>query len=263
MYADDKDLASMDIYIKRNIYRVSGNDRELLSDPIALEKRLVLRINGTEVLAMYCSPVMIKELVTGFIMTEGVIRGSWCVDKMLIKYGDNIEVDIEAEGEVVLEGKAVTSGCIGGITTKKTFGEKLNIGNFKIDGDSIRRLFNEFQHRSASYNLTGCIHSAAISDGKEILVMTEDIGRHNAVDKAIGHCIINDIALDDKLMLLSGRLSSEIGSKCGKWQIPVVASRTAPTVLSVEIADALGITMIGFIRGNRFNIYTHPERISK
>ncbi|MBF0466625.1 MAG: formate dehydrogenase accessory sulfurtransferase FdhD [Nitrospirae bacterium] len=252
----------MDIYVERSIFRVTGKDRELLCDPIAIEKKLVLRINGAEVLAMYCSPVMVKELVTGFIMTEGIIRGSWCVDKMAIKYNDDIEVDIDATGEVVLEGKAVTSGCIGGITTKKTFGEKLSTDNFKVDGDSVRRLFNEFQHRSASYNLTGCIHSAAISDGNEILVMTEDIGRHNAVDKAIGHCIINDIALDDKLMLLSGRLSSEIGSKCGKWSIPVVASRTAPTLLSVEIADSLGITMIGFIRGNRFNIYTHPQRIS-
>ncbi|MEO5356076.1 MAG: formate dehydrogenase accessory sulfurtransferase FdhD [Nitrospirae bacterium YQR-1] len=252
----------MEVYAKREIFRVNGKTCEPIIDPIAIEKKLVLRINATEVLAMYCSPLMVKELVVGFIMTEGVIRGSWCVDKMRINHREDIEVDIEADGEVVLEGKAVTSGCIGGVTTKKVFGDKLNTENFSIDGEHVKRLFNEFQSRSTSYNLTGCIHSAAISDGLEILVMTEDIGRHNAVDKAIGHCIINDIALDDKLMLLSGRLSSEIATKCGKWFIPVVASRTAPTLLSVEIADRLGITMVGFIRGNRFNIYTHPQRIS-
>jgi FdhD protein len=95
-----------------------------------------------------------------------------------------------------------------------------------------------------------------------MLCLAEDIGRHNAVDKVIGYALLEDIAFSGKIMLASGRLSSEIVSKCAKWGIPMVASRTSPTSLALEIAEKCGVTVAGFVRADRFNVYTSPERIT-
>ncbi|MBF0319705.1 MAG: formate dehydrogenase accessory sulfurtransferase FdhD [Nitrospirae bacterium] len=248
--------------IERNILRVLDSGKTVGLDTLAVEKKLRLRINGTDVLSLYCSPVMIKELVVGFIMSEGIIKGSWCTETMSIDIGQDIVVDITADGKVSTEGKATTSGCIGGITIPKEIIANSVTSTIKISPEAIRHQFGDFQNRSLSYKDTGCIHSAAISDGNSIIAFAEDIGRHNAVDKVIGASILEDFNLAESVMLLSGRLSSEIGSKCARWSIPIVASRTAPTLLSVEIAEKAGITMIGFLRGSRFNVYSHPERIS-
>jgi FdhD protein len=109
--------------------------------------------------------------------------------------------------------------------------------------------------------LTGCFHSAALSDGKNILAFAEDIGRHNTVDKMIGYAILNDIPFREKVMLVSCRISSEIVSKCARWQVPILASRAAATDLAIQIAEKSGMTLVGFARGESFNIYTNPQRI--
>jgi FdhD protein len=251
----------MNGYIKKRIYKITQDCREE-DDIIAIEKRLRILVNGREILKLYCSPLMIRELVAGFFMTEGIIEGSWCAERMEISYGDEIVVDIPAEGTVNLDGATITSGCVGGVTfdraSSTTYTQPKELS---ISADQLRGLFNKFQKASSLYNLTGCIHSAAVSDGKNLIVLAEDIGRHNAVDKAIGYCFLENIPLDDKIMLVSGRLSSEMTSKCIRWSIPLVVSRTAPTALSVEMAERNGITLIGFMRGVRFNIYSHPQRI--
>ncbi len=248
-------------YIKKKILKIQDSPQEL-EDPVAIEKKLRLSINGKEVLKLYCSPTMIRELVAGFIMTEGIIEGSWCAERMEIIYGDEIIVDVPAEGRLNLQGAAITSGCVGGITFNRELDIDLtNTKSITIEADQLRSLFQKFQKASSLYNLTGCIHSAAVSDGKNIIILAEDIGRHNAVDKAIGYCFLENIPLDNKIMLVSGRLSSEMISKCIKWSIPIVVSRTAPTALSIELAQQKGVTVVGFMRGKRFNIYTHSNRI--
>ena len=125
----------------------------------------------------------------------------------------------------------------------------------------IRDLYHEFQKKSEGYKSTGGVHSAALADNSHILVFTEDIGRHNAVDKVIGYALLENIPFPGKIMLASGRLSSDIVSKCARCGIPVIVSRAAPTSLAVEIADASGLTLVGFVRGDRMNIYTGTQRI--
>lgn len=247
--------------IKRRIYKHVDGSFECIEDLIALEKKLRVAVNGKEILSLYCTPHMVRELVVGLMMTEGIIRGSWCAERMSIEYGDDIYVDIPAEGEVSTEGKIVTSGCIGGVTFEKGMDLSPIGDTFTIDKEDLRNIFSLFQVKSELYKLTGCIHSAALSDGTSILCFAEDIGRHNAVDKVIGYALLENIPFSGKVMLASGRVSSEISSKCSRWGIPVLASRTAPTNLAVEIADKRGVTIVGFIRGKRFNVYTHPERI--
>lgn len=251
----------MQSHKKRNIIKITEANNSETEDIIAEEKRLRISVNGKEALKLYCSPIMVRELVVGFMMTEGIIRGSWCTERMTVQYGDEIVVDIPADGEVSLEGATITSGCVGGITFERTPEDSIAGDGIRISIDRLRELFHEFQKRSDLYNQTGCIHSAAVSDGDYILVIAEDIGRHNAVDKVIGYCLLEQIPLTDKILFVSGRLSSEMASKCSRWKIPIVVSRAAATALSVEIADRHGITMIGFMRGKRCNIYTHPDRI--
>jgi FdhD protein len=246
---------------KKKITKITESHNNIVEDAIAEEKRLRILINGRETLKMYCSPIMIRELVAGFLMTEGIINGGWCAERMSIQYGEDIIVDVPVEGEVSLEGGAITSGCVGGVTFERPFNGDALKDNLKVEKDKLRELFHQYQKRSDLYNLTGCIHSAAITDGDYIIVCGEDIGRHNAVDKVVGYCVLEDISLQDKIILVSGRLSSEMATKCARWGIPIVVSRAAPTALAIDIANKRGITMVGFMRGKRLNIYTHPERI--
>lgn len=251
----------MNGFIKKNIYRT---DKKLLmefEDSIAIEKRIRILVNGVEILSLYCTPLMIRELVVGIMMTEGIIKGAWCTERMSIVYGDEVEVDISAEGEVLTEGAVITSGCVGGITFPKRMALKKINDPFQIKSDRIIELFKTFQNSSELFKLTGCVHSAAISDGYNIVCLAEDIGRHNAVDKTIGYMLLENISFEGKIMLASGRLSSEIVSKCAKWGIPIVASRTSPTSLAVEIAEKTGVTLVGFVRAGRMNIYANHERI--
>jgi FdhD protein len=252
----------MNTAVKKTILKINGSSTARIEDTIAVEKRLRISVNGERLISLYCTPFMVRELVVGLLMTEGIIKGEWCSDRMSIEYGDDVVVDIQAEGIIESKGdRIITSGCVGGVTfAKKPDTEKL-IDNFSIDSESLFNIFKEFQNRSEFYKLTGCVHSAALSDGKNIIVFAEDIGRHNAVDKVIGYCLLEGIDFAGKIMLASGRLSSEITSKCSRWGIPILASRTSPTNLAVEIAELRGITLAGFVRGNRLNIYTHPQRI--
>ncbi|MBZ0154643.1 MAG: formate dehydrogenase accessory sulfurtransferase FdhD [Alphaproteobacteria bacterium] len=251
----------MQSFIKRTICKNTADSFLEQEDFVAVEKRLRVSVNGKELLSLYCTPMMVRELVVGMFMTEDIIKGGWCAERMSIEYGDDVIVDIPAEGEVSMEGAVITSGCIGGITFPKRMSLRKTEDPFRIRADALKHLFRKFQNSSELYKLTGCVHSAGLSDGEHILCIAEDIGRHNAVDKVLGYALIESIPFEGKIMLASGRLSSEIVSKCAKWGIPVVASRTSPTSLAVDIAEKNGVTVVGFIRADRLNIYTHPHRV--
>jgi FdhD protein len=245
----------------RSILRNSAGAVERREDLIAIEKRLRISVNGKELLSLYCTPLMIRELVVGMLMTEDVIRGGWCAERMTILYDEDVVVDVPAEGEASMDGAVITSGCIGGLTFPKRLSLKRIEDPLAIDAERLKALFKVFQKASELYQMTGCVHSAALSDEEEIICLAEDIGRHNAVDKAIGYALLENIPFGGKIMLASGRVSSEIVSKCARWGIPMVASRTSPTSLALDIAETSGVTVVGFVRADRFNVYTHPHRV--
>jgi len=245
---------------KWKVLKARGDAVDEVQDTVAEERRLRVSINGHELLSLYCTPLMVRELVVGLIMTEGIAEGI-CTDRISILYGDDIKVDVPAEGKVRTEGASITSGCVGGITFSKKLTDTAKGDKFSIKRAALRGLFKEFHTRSSLYDLTGCVHSAALSDGEDIICFAEDIGRHNAVDKVIGCAILEFVELGGKMMLASGRLSSEIVSKCARWGIPMVVSRTAPTALALSIASEAGVTVVGVVRGERMNVYTHPERV--
>jgi len=250
----------MNPYIKKKIIKKQGTSSEELEDYVAIEKKLRVSVNGKKVITLYCTPLMIKELIIGLFLTEGILTNKISPDKINIIYGEDIRVDISA-GQDVLKKGMVTSRCLGGVTfNKKIKFEKVK-DDFSITVEALKNIFKEFHQKSEFFRLTGCFHSAALSDRNSILAYAEDIGRHNAVDKVIGYSILGDIPFTGKLMIVSCRISSEIISKCSRWGIPIIASRAAPTDLAIEIAEKSGITLAGFVRGDRLNVYTNPQRI--
>lgn len=250
----------MDPYVNRIIIKYHGSFSEKKEDLIAVEQKLVISFQGKEILSLYCTPMMIKELVTGLLLTEGILTDKISPDLMNINYGDNITVNLLFDANNAHK-KLITSRCLCGFTVleKRNF-EKIN-DDFSITIKSLKNIFEDFLQRSELFKMTGCFHSAAISDAKSILSFAEDIGRHNAVDKVVGDALLKDISFSGKVMLVSCRISSEIISACSRWSIPILASRSAPTDLAIEIAEKAGTTLIGFMRGERLNIYTNPQRI--
>jgi FdhD protein len=122
-------------------------------------------------------------------------------------------------------------------------------------------MVHDLDKQSLTFRKTGGVHSAALGNQRELVVRYEDIGRHNAVDKVMGYAFLHQIPLQDKCLILSGRISTEIVLKVALNGIAVIVSRSAPTLQAVKMAERLGLTIIGFARGNRFNVYTHGERV--
>lgn len=245
----------------RKIIRVKQDEAVELDDTVAIEKKIKIYVNNEEVVSLSASPSQIKELVVGFLMTEEILKGDWCPEKITIEENEKeVNARVELEGHVSLEGKTITSGCMSSVSFLSNVKGSID-DNLKIKPDKLFRLFKEFQEKSILYRTTGCIHAAALADETEILFIAEDVGRHNAVDKVIGWALLNRVPFKGKIMLVSGRISSEMALKTAKWKIPLIVSRTAPTSLAVEIGEDAGLTIIGFLRGNRFNIYCHGDRI--
>jgi FdhD protein len=251
----------MDPYIKRKIIKYQGASVKESEDPVAVEKKLRLFLNGKELITLHCTPSMIPELINGILLTENIVSDKIPQESITLKMNEGIGIHVTVAGDAVPEGTHFTR-CLAGFTFSqgKTF-RKIE-DNFVLAPEDLEAIFRGFHQRSELFRLTGCFHSAALSDGKNILAFAEDIGRHNAVDKVTGYALLNDISFREKLMLVSCRISSEIVSKCARWEIPIVASRGAPTDLAVEIAEAAGMTLIGFVRGENMNVYTNPQRIA-
>jgi FdhD protein len=244
-----------------------------ISDSIASEKRLRIFSDGKEVLNLLCTPTMVKELVVGFALSEGLLEdkttGSpaqeWCSERIEVIWK---EEEIEVNLPVIIPDTmgTLTSGCAKGITfISNPSGDKLPVlrDDTSISATALLEQYKVFQKKSELFRETGGVHSAALCSESEIIVFTEDIGRHNAVDKIIGYSFLENISLKGKILLLSGRLSSEITIKAIQSHIPILVSRAAPTDLSVSIARTSNITLIGFLRGQHMNIYSRPERIKQ
>ncbi|MGB9710474.1 MAG: formate dehydrogenase accessory sulfurtransferase FdhD [Thermodesulfovibrio sp.] len=245
----------------KKIVRVKQDEAIEVDDTVAVEKRIKIYVNNEEVVSLSASPVQIKELVIGFLMTEDILKGDWCPEKIIIEENEKeINARVELEGHVSLNGKTITSGCMSSVSFLNDVKGSID-DDLKVSQNALFRLFKEFQEKSNLYRTTGCIHAAALADDREILFIAEDVGRHNAVDKVIGWALLNREGFRGKIMLVSGRISSEMALKAAKWRIPVIVSRTAPTSLAVELAQKANLTVIGFLRGSRFNIYSNPERV--
>jgi FdhD protein len=244
----------------------AGRSRATL--PVAREFMLTIFLNDKELVTIMCSPENMKELAAGFLFSEGLIGSKKDIKKL--------EVDewmgtarVRTAGDLAADSRffskrLLASGC-GGSATFYDISDatvpKIESG-LKVAAAEVMHLANVFQHGSELYRTTHGVHSAALCQGGQIIVFYEDIGRHNAVDKIFGRCLLEDIPTEDRIIVTSGRVSSEILQKVVKRGIPVIVSISAPTDLGVKIADKLGITLIGLVRGGKMNVYAHEERVT-
>jgi FdhD protein len=250
------------------ILKISGSRVEGVVDEVASELPVRLILNDQQLVTLLCTPSELEELAVGFLLSEGLLRERSAIRKLEFIESDaaiRIELsDLPANWEKMFETRTISSGCGKGITftsLRIDADSRINVTGPIVSLKALRDLLNEFRSISKLYIATGGVHSAALSDGKDLLFFSEDIGRHNAVDKLIGKAFLQSVPVENKVLVTSGRVTSEIVTKAGRNRIPVLISRAAPSCMAISYAEDIGITLVGFARGDRMNIYTWPNRI--
>ena len=250
------------------ILKISGHSVEGVIDEVASELPIRLIVNNEQLVTLLCTPAELEELAVGFLLSEGLLSKKESIQKLEIVEKEaavRVELaDIPPDFGKMFEKRTISSGCGKGITfTSYRSGSdrRIEVKGHMVSVDEIRKLLNTFRSISKLYLETGGVHSAGLSDGKEILFFSEDIGRHNAVDKLIGKAFLRSIPVENKILITSGRVTSEIMTKAGRNRFPVLISRAAPSCMAISYAEDMGITLIGFARGERMNIYSWPNRI--
>jgi FdhD protein len=239
------------------ILRMREGRRERITDSLTEEGTFTIYVGDVELVSMLCTPRDIKELSVGFLFSSGIIDSFSEIQENVINEKSST-VHIELRNPRMI----YTPGCGKGVMldTKVESIEKIE-SKMKIPAQRILSLVAEFQGQSIEFKKTGSVHSACFSDGERILVSKEDIGRQNAIDKIIGEALINDLNMEKMILITSGRVSTEIVHKALRARIPVIVSRSAPTFQAVKICREKNVTLIGFARGKRMNLYSSEERI--
>ena len=250
-----------------DVIKIKGGTREEIQQSVATEVPCTIVINGSEAVTTMCTPTFLKEFAVGYLYTSGMIKSASEVTEF---YCDSKrwQLDVKTENEIDMKllGKRIyTSGCGKGVLYSNVIALASRHplqSDFSINGEYVTRCVKWLFQCSSLYKETHGVHTAAIGVNAEMPELyIDDIGRHNAVDKVIGHSLLQDIDFSSSLLLCTGRISSEILHKLKRCGIPIVLSRGAPTHQTVMMAREMGVTVIGFARGNSLIIYSHGERI--
>lgn len=244
------------------LHRFNGQGFEPLEMPVVQERPLALYVNGQELVTLLCTPSKLEALVVGFLSFEGLIRGLEDIRSLTV-LEDEGYADVRLTSEFVPPRRRIhTSGCGGGITfSLEARQSAAQQDNSTLDPRSFFPLIRELYTEARAYRESRGIHAAALAEGEKLLLVTEDVGRHNAIDKVCGEAMLRGIPTEGKILLATGRISSEMLRKGAHMGTPVVVSRTSATTMSIDLAKRLGLTLIGYVRGDSFYIYSHPERL--
>jgi FdhD protein len=239
--------------VKRlDILRIDRDRAERRGDVVSVERRVTIVVDDSEFATLMCSPTDLDRLAVGRLRAEGVIRDGR--DLM------SIDVD-EAECVVRIETNLAGREAVRSADFDEDDATHAVTSSLRMPHSSICSLMDEFQRRSETFALTGSVHGAALCDKDGIIVFKEDIGRRNALDKVTGECVLEGIETRDRILVTSGRITSETVARAAMNHTPVIVSKAAPTDSAVKLGDRLGITVIGFARSLRMNIYSNPSRI--
>lgn len=258
----------MDLTREIQLIRYDGECSNEVDDIVVREYPLTIFLNDEELVTLLCSPKALDFLAYGFLLSEGIILDK--KDIKAIKVNEEKgTVNVYTASQKDISGyfmgkRMMTTGCGGGTVFYNTHNIKsCNPAkeDLKVKAKKLLALMKEFSTASEVFQNTGGVHSAALSDGNDILIYHEDVGRHNALDKVLGEAFSKDILFTDKLILTSGRISSEMLTKAAKRGISMVVSRSAPMDLALRIGEQMNTTIVGFVRGNRMNVYTGSSRI--
>jgi FdhD protein len=251
------------------IEKISEKGRGEEETFIIAESPITLFLNGKEVVTLLATPENLKELAVGFLLSEGWLREDKPVEKIEVDPQGIVRVRVKYRNpltEKLFLRRTITSGCGRGTifyNVLDSLGAKKIRSSAKISQAQISKLMQELNQRSVLYRKSGSVHGAALATGQRILTFCEDIGRHNAVDKIFGAAFLQGLSTSGKILLTSGRISSEILVKAIKRRIPFLLSYSGPTALAVNMAREMGVTLIGYARGKGMRIYSHGERIGR
>lgn len=250
--------------VEVNLTRIKGNKIEEISDLVAREITFTILLNKKKLVTLNCSPEKYKYLGLGFLYTSGILQKKEDIISLDINEKQGL-MDIKIKGVSLVPEDIINSNLWIESYRQSEEQEKIPLSidtSLKISSNLVYSLISEMQGRANFFKLTGGVHSCALADknGSTIL-FSEDISRYNTIDKILGEAFVNDITTEDKIILTSCRITSGILKKIIIGKLLIVISRAAPTDLAIKLAKKMGITLVGFVRGERMNIYTHPERI--
>jgi FdhD protein len=240
----------------RTYVTVRGDRVSEVAADVVREQPLTIHVNGEKFLTLLCSPMGLDALVVGYLWMEKVIGSLDEIARLEVSAVDG-RAEVTLTHPVTLPTERIlTSGCGGGITFRidhrlfPRLDSALRVRPADL-GDGMKQLFDA----ATQYKRSRGIHGAALSDGSRLLVVAEDVGRHNAVDKIKGQALLDGISTTDRILLSTGRISSEMLLKAARMGVPVVASRTSPTEMAVALAEQLNVTVCGYVRPDGLNLY--------
>jgi len=251
-------------------YDLSTKTLKNITDYVAEEKPLHLFINTTYWATILCSPTNLKEMAVGHLLSEGILKSTQEIEEIILKEKENsctvkLKASVSVEDRVNisrLHARVVTSAC-GSSAPYQYKGKNPRVrSNLQVDAEVIFKSVNQLNFKAEVFKQTGGVHVASIHNRDGSLVaIAEDVGRHNAVDKAIGIAALCKTDFEQCFLALSGRLSGDVVFKAAKVGLPIVASLAAALSSGIEMAKQANLTLAGFVRGKRMNVYTYAQRI--
>lgn len=225
---------------------------------VVSEHTCKLVVNGEDWISFICSPTDLEAMAIGFLWNEGVIGELSEIESLtLSEDASRLEVTIN-RGIAKPQSFHRTSTGIA-LDTAAELHQRLE--EFNITAHQILELYRQFNSLQKLHDEVGGFHSGGLSDSRKVQLVVEDLGRHNCVDKLAGLYLLSGKPYPASILLLSGRISSEMVAKSNAMGVEMIISRTSPTTIAIELAEQVGITLVGYLRGNKFEIYSHPGRI--
>jgi FdhD protein len=229
-----------------------------------VEAPVSLTVNGEPWITFMCTPVDLEAMAVGFLFNEGILEDmDEVADVRVCEHGDNVDVWLNHSVQQPASWRR-TSGCTGGVTAVDALA-RVDVSfapdQPRLTTGTVASVVEMLFQSQVLYRETGGVHTSALSDGEKLILSAEDIGRHNTLDKIAGLCLMRDTWPGTRILISTGRISSEMLQKAARLGAPVLISRTSPSSLSIEMAERYGITLIGYARRDRFNVYTNHQRI--
>lgn len=267
-----------------------GTQALAVQRPVIAETPWSLYLDGRELLTMMCTPTRLHCLALGFLLSEGIIETLDDVWRLRVFTSDDtvyeyfpdaglneelrmptceasvgsISVQLKRPAPPRPAKRILTSGCGGGTSFDDLSGQREPLhSSLRVEAQELCRLMSDLNENAGLYRQSRGVHTSALYEpaGGERLVLAEDVGRHNTLDKIRGECMLAQIDPRDCILATSGRISTEMIGKTYKMNVPIVISRTSPTVTSVQLAKAWNMTLVGYVRSNRLRIYAGAERL--
>jgi FdhD protein len=262
------DIVEVTAAERLRLVRIAEGIRSNVEDSVAREAALTIVLDNQELVTMLCSPIDLKHLAVGYLFSEGFLKTKEEIKKVVVDDRKGIAWVETKEGKGVdtafLTKRLITSGCGRGASFYSLMDAQTGISiesRFQMLGTDVLALVGQFQQGSELHKLTRGVHSAALCDARNMVMFADDIGRHNAIDKIIGRCILTDVPAADHALMFSGRISSEMLLKAARRGFPALISVASPTNVAVRMANDMGMTVVGMVRGKRMNVYSGDWRI--